>query len=203
MEKVFLYLNQGKFNNEMKPYHLHVTELSDILEAYKALGLPDMDDQEFRSLIFNPKELIFDKITGNKNLELNGHLIDKSKSIDMVARPDGYDQMEALILGFKQRINWSFYLNNSLLIDGEICVSPSVEEKIKENCSYYAKTEKQLRAYKFAKFVLDKSEELYGVGKMTNIGGVISELLPQGSHISPDKKVNICYDALPSFDFKL
>lgn len=198
MEKVLLQFDQNQFHDRVKKLSIYLPMLKDILSSYMALNIPgDLTELEFKSLVVDPSSFVFDKITEGKDVKLAGLNLNKEQAFSLLEKPAGYDSMLKLIETFKaSATNWNYYLEVSSINDGSICLCPNTVKKEKASCSIYARTEKQIRAFKFAQAVCEKATEIFGEGKISDLGAFIQKTVQPIYDSGADKSYKINYKGI-------
>ena len=72
------------------------TSIQNIVDQYQTLGIADLQPEELSKLFKTPDDLVFDKITGGQ-LVIGGAVLNKSKAMEIIEKPQGYDAFIALI----------------------------------------------------------------------------------------------------------
>jgi hypothetical protein len=119
---------------------------------------------------------MIDKITGGIDLMVGPFKMAKEKVLDTIEKPEGYNNFISFLNELKLKSNVEHCLLHIALTNRQIVLNPTVINKIKEQNTFYATTDKQLKAYEFSKAVLEKSNEIFGEGKI-HISDTLSTLI--------------------------
>ena len=171
-----IYFNETGFNQHIESESAFLCDFNSLLSAYNEMALPELTESEFLLLFSNDNSVMIDKITGGIDLMVGPFKVAKEKVLDTIEKPGGYNNFISLLNEMKQKSNHEYYLSTIALTAGEIVLNPTVINKIKEQYKFYATTDNQLKAYEFAKAVLEKSNEIFGEGKI-HISDTLSALI--------------------------
>ncbi len=193
---ILIHFNEQAFKNDVQANTRAVPYLQNLVEVYNALGLEKLKPKEFSRLLLNTEELIFDKLTGGKEVSIAGIKVHKKKALEILQKPDGY---EALLIAvnevletFKSGVPGSAIVLNSSSIshrfdvdeNANIILKQSYIDELERGHKRYAKSDKAKKLYEFANAIIKTCED-HGVMEMINhnpngIVGAIRDILEGG-----------------------
>ena len=180
MKKVKLSFREKQFNEEMETHSLLIPIFKEVLEAYNSMSLPALSDNEFKELFRQPQAVIYDKMTMSKPIEVEGIKIAKNKAFDLFEKPTGFENLIGKINAVNSQQNSGWHLANTNLKDGDVVLNSTVHEKLTERHTVYATNEHHLKAYNFAKGVIDSAIEQFGDANVDIVTLVSKFINPSG-----------------------
>jgi hypothetical protein len=178
MKPVLLFFDEQMFEERIAKIEPVLVPLNQILSAYNTMKFAPLTDSEFRHLIINPESVVFDKMNKEQPLTIGGFQVDKTKAMDILIKPDGYNEMINEIHLFKKSDqHWQHHLHKVDIIDGVVAISEDVVSKEKEASKIYAENEAQLKAFNFAKSIVDLAKNLWGDGYFKHMGMAVDKLI--------------------------
>lgn len=196
MDPILIFTDTTRFNDAIRQKSVHLADLNEILTDYAVLGLGALTGAEFQSLVRNPAETIFDKMTGGDPASINGLPICRTKAMELVIKPTGYDALSAIIESFKQhRPHWDSLLNNVDIVSGQVVLKASVITAETNLNKVYLTTDNEKKLYDFAQAVIAAAG--------THLGGVkynLSELIERTVYrnVNPVTTTGIDYKIKPT-----
>ena len=163
MAKTYLGTDPYQRRDGLERLQKWIPEFNEVLEAYKVLGLEDLSSAEFQPLLQSPKFVVFDKMTGGQPVSIAGLKVNKAKAMDILDKPDGYDELLELIEKYK--VEKSQFVNQASLVeivDGAVVPKQSAIDKAEEDAKRYAETSAQLKRLAFGQAVIAALQEIYG-----------------------------------------
>lgn len=172
-EPLLIYTNaleQQRYADSMQQAK---SELQTVIDAYDTLELEELQGNDLHRLFNDTDGLLFDKITGGE-VSIQGILLDRSKAMDVIAKPEGYQELINAIKYFIEKAKSGWPLNNQTLViypenvshyfildgDGLLQFSAKSSTLLNEAGKYYANTTKAKAIYDFVKAVGEKYFEL-------------------------------------------
>lgn len=203
MADVLIHTNNNEVSGVTAMYQQYKAAAQTVLDAYNSMELDALTAQELPLLFTDTKSLIFDKVTGGE-VSISGVKLDKSKAIEIIAKPTGYDELLASIDQFGEKCIVGFtdpYGNASLrtrkeqvaqfvTIDGNgvLVYTAYTQNQISKAGKYYAKSDRAKAEYEFAQAVANKFFELGldrycgqedKMGLHTTVGDAIESINPE------------------------
>lgn len=193
MEPVLMFTDTIQFNERIAQHSIHLGSLNAILAAYEVMRLPELNGEEFISLVQQPGTVVFEKMTNGGAAEIMGMQVDKEKAMELILKPDGYDEMYSLIQVYKQASNWSYHLHKVDLVNGEIVLHQSVIDSETKSSKVYAKTEKEKQLFQFVQGVIAAANEAFGEGCPYKLEELVQTTIktvarPTGTFLMPLEK---------------
>lgn len=165
-----------------------VNVIQPIVNLYATLGIALLNADDLQPLFKDPEGFVFDKMTGGA-LIVGGVETDRTKAIELLKKPDGYDSFIQLI---KEAIA---DLKGRLLFPGNYPVTPdnideyfelsentvvfkqSMKDKIEASCKRYATSDLAKNMLLFAQEIIEKHDDLE-LGDFTkNIGSGLKHVI--------------------------
>ncbi len=154
-----------------------------VIDLYNTTGLPPLAGDDLHGLFNDTEKFLYDKLTGNKQMHLKAgneaeanHLpINRSKAMEMLTKPTGYNELLAGIDLCSKKCLGGFAPNTPshvrfgvndvktlLVIDdkGALQFSDDVQKDIDRAGNVYANTDKGQAIYTFLQKVADAFKEL-------------------------------------------
>jgi len=163
-----------------------IPRIQNIVDLYDALGFDNLTPAEFPRLFNDLPRLVFEKTTGG-TLSIGGIPVNPAAAIQMIAKPEGYEALEAAIAQldadakadkFSASLDRKaqFYLPNItgyfvLEENNTVQLSPTLKTQLDRQFKWYATTEKQIGAVEVCKAAVAKFFEL---GLDTHFKGYIN-----------------------------
>lgn len=149
-----------------------VNVIQPIVNSYATLNIAVLNADDLQPLFKDPEGFIFDKMTGG-SLMLGGVEADRTKAIELLKKPEGYDNFVQLIkdaiADLKGRLlfpgNYPVTPDNIdsyFELDGEntVVFKQEMKDKIEAGCKRYAKSDLAKSMLEFAQEIIDKHDEL-------------------------------------------
>lgn len=174
------------------------TSIQNIVDQYQTLGIADLQPEELSKLFKTPDDLVFDKITGGQ-LVIGGAVLNKSKAMEIIEKPQGYDAFIALIKTTMQdlkdnllppgnypvneyNVDTYFELDNNL----EVSVKSELDTKLQKSFKRYAKSVQAKKMLELAQAIIAKYDEL-GIkdiiaSNSNSIGSIINEVVNRSTY---------------------
>jgi len=170
-----MYSNTSYSNDLTRQKSVYLSDFNEILNVYGTLELAVLTAAEFRSLVTNPKSVIFDKIGDGQTPTINGIPISRDKAIELVTMPDGFDALNQLIEGFKNsHSRWNEFLNDIDIVDGVVVLKQSVIDANVEAGKTYATTPNEKALFDFLTAVKTAASTYFGETK-ADLGILVSK----------------------------
>lgn len=201
MKGTLISFDERNYKTAKEDFESKTSLLQQIVAAYNVLNLPALSTQEFYSLILNPTEVVFDKMTGGEPVSIAGLHVDKKKAFELLIKPTGYDALLSTIESVFAQLKTNFWLfkntpvnkNNvsrffELDSDGNVSMISALDEQVKEYYTYYATSDAAKQANDFVNAFIKIWYE-YEVDKwgdratVESVGYFIDELLGQDSSL--------------------
>lgn len=177
MKKVLMFTDQDRLEGKIGSCEIYLSLFNDVLKGYLKLNFGPIDFLEFRELVADPECFIFDKMTGGEKIEIAGLKISKHKAIDLLEKPEGYEELIKSIEILKGANGFTFQqLNIHDLVKNEIVLSKDYIDNAKESANVYATNEKELALFEFLNRVMKDAVETFGEGSIS-INKLFSECL--------------------------
>jgi hypothetical protein len=150
---VLICSDQKKKNNISQEVNTIKTILTDIKSAYGALGLaPELTVSDITAMFNNPLEALYDKLTYGKTIAFDGLEIEKSKAMEFIKKPAGFNEFISFIEEKKrnlEHLKGMQDLRNTGLEDYEFVkgvpkLKPDSESALNQSCEYWATTQRQI-----------------------------------------------------------
>lgn len=209
MSDILISYDETNYLNEVARLEsIASTTLQPFINAYLALGVGTLLPTEFATLFQNPVDFIFNKMTGGV-LVISGIPIIKSKALEIIAKPVGYDNFLVLynttvnVLGQYKIMNLytpitpgniaTFYI---LTIGGQVQFNIAIEGTLQNSFKKYLTSDRAKVLYTFAQAILDSYNTLQ-INKFTpnemsgeSVGKFINELLITKSPLAIDLRID-------------
>lgn len=160
------------FNTHNKnKWNAAFAEVQNVLQLYRATGLPALQNDELGSLFTNTTELLYNKLAGG-----NAHLfttegsieVDKEAALGIIKKPEGFDELDEAITeyvgnGAKQyndgygNIGFAVHdLDKYFRLDdmGDLQFTEAHKAAMEEYGNQYIKTQRGLDVYKFTQDIV-------------------------------------------------
>lgn len=168
-----IQVGKNDYNNKRtyENWELAKKEVQEAVDSYNKLGYKSLTGDEFTLLFVHPAGLLYDKITGGKEIELGGLPVKKEKIFDIVNKPVGYDEMVKEVNDVTGRCYRGFSVNGEhetvaaftardiakyfQLIDGKtVAYTDKHEAFLADVGNVYATYEQPQAVYKFLQAVV-------------------------------------------------
>lgn len=175
MTPVLINTDSNYSNNLTRQRSVHLADLNEILSEYNSLSLEALTGIEFQNLIHNPKSVIFDKINDGTPILLGGVPISKTKALELVAMPQGFDAMNSLIESFKSnRPGWAPLLINTDIDETGVVLKQSVISADIAAGKTYATTDEEKALFDFLTAVVSAAKTHFGSNKKYDLGTLVT-----------------------------
>ena len=173
MEPILMDTDNAKYNEQIRLHSIYLGEYNAILAAYTALGIGDLTRDEFKKLVIDPAGLVFDKLTAGQPVVIGSLTLNRSKALEIMEKPAGYEELHGLIQQCKQtKRNFEWYLSLIDVVDGEIVLHQSVIDKETEASKVYAVTDDEIKTYEFLQEVITLAHAKFG-NKHVSLGNLL------------------------------
>ncbi len=199
MKKCCIHTDQQGFETACKKYENTLQVLQDIVDAYNAMNLGKLTTLEMDALFNDPKGFVFDKLTEGKEISIGGLTINRSKALDIMNPPDGFEAfMSALNIAEKQLPAQQISFNNpqqsyQISEDGEVEINDSLKEQIMNRFKSYLHTPRAEQKKSFIdaviKAFIENDMAKHYLGSQKTVGILVDELLIQDldkRHLKPN-----------------
>lgn len=182
MKPVLMFTEQDRLDRGIENHKIYFTPLNDVLNAYQKLQLGQIDYNDFKQLVADPECFIFDKMTGGEKMEINGFKVSKHKALDLLEKPEGYQNLIAAIEVLKVANGFTLQeLNIHDLVENQIVLSQAFIDKQTEAAKVYATNEKELKLFEFLNRVMKDAVKTFGEGGI-DINKLMSECVKNFAH---------------------
>lgn len=165
-----IYFNEVGYKNRIAHLEKSAQRLQEVVDCYHQLGLPPLKPQELVPLFTDIDSLFFDKMTDGKGLFIAGIRFNKSKALDIIEKPDGWQALIDLVNQYHQdrhRINRGLQLDEVHLFElnqGKVRVIPSIVKQTEEGASYFTQSQRGHDQLQALKKVLEGIHQLVELG---------------------------------------
>lgn len=162
---VLLSFDQNNYNRQSANLSKAAAYLQTAVTAYNGLNLPALTTADFYSICSDPIDLIFDKMTGGNPVLIGGLSVDKTNAINILAKPQGYDALLAILTGLPDYFmkNLIIALNPSIIPtafeldgNGNVIIIPAYDQALQESNKRYATSDKAIALYNLANSIVDQ-----------------------------------------------
>lgn len=168
MSEVLVHYNENQYFVQLEAVEDLGTQVLDpIVKRFNAMKIGDLESAELPKLFTALNDLLLDKVTAGKKLMIGDLQVDRSKAIDMIQKPSGFEELAATIELAKNTITESgtgVQPNHSILsvfelVEGGVIVKKSYSEKLRKENMHYAQTDAAKAALSFAEAVIKAAKE--------------------------------------------
>ena len=169
---ILLSFDTHKYQQEKRAYEQFIPEIQSVVDAFKALGLEDIKSEELGMLFIKTEELVFDKMTQQNTLSLNGMEVHKHEAMKLIKKPQGYENLLSLIKNTTARmenavqhtaidkfplshLNRTYELNSNC----EVILKASKNEELQEHNKKYAKSDKAKKLTELANVIIEECKD--------------------------------------------
>ncbi len=160
---VLIYFDQEGYNMKKSQLGIVAGYLQQAVTAYNTLGLSALNQADFIRLFNQPIDLIFDKMTGGNPVLIGGLPVDKSKAIEILAKPIGYDnlittinnviaQMKDAQNTYPSIIQYAFQLD----VSGNVVILATYDLSLQEQYKRYATSDTAIGLNTLALSIVDQ-----------------------------------------------
>lgn len=180
MEKL-LIIDQSHYREALKEIWGFVkSETQQVVDAYNAMGIGQLKNEDFKAMFLDTENLIFDRITGGQ-VAFGGVPVDRKKALELIEKPQNYQlfldaldkyekdaadpnkwtggsvgsfghQAARSIVFRMSDIDNYFDINDKT---GKVIYSPAHQLHLDEFGKIYAETEEAINTYLFFQDVVD------------------------------------------------
>lgn len=162
-QKVKIYFDKEKFNNDIERLENEKIKYQNTINRIVNLGLDiDFTHTDLKKLYQYPRLFFVEKIV-KEPLSIGGVEIDKNKAFDLLQLPK---ELHQIINEIKYSICPNF--NIFYLVNNEIKIKDEYKEKVKENYTLYAETERQKQVFNALTKIVEGYNELAKIRRHFN-----------------------------------
>lgn len=218
MNKVLLSFDESNFSIQKEGIENCLPEIQKAVNEFNAFGYEPLTNDELQRLFTETNDLFFDKITKGQPLSIGGLDIDKTKALEIIKKPTGFESLIKSIADatkalqdaatdyklqglkiFSIRTIQSFVELNA---ENIVVVKSGVLDELKKLNELYAQTPVAIKLHELAVLVAEKCKdaEIANVLKSNpdGISKVIKSLFKQHSFGSADVIIDV--DAIAKYN---
>lgn len=182
MKAVLLHFNERKFNEHLSTFEPALNALNLIYNgAFEVLHVTELSQKEFINLVNAPLETLFDILTQGKPVQIAGMELDKVKALELIKKPNGFDEFKSLIIDFRSTPHHAHVFNNIKIENSQVVLTDEFLKQEKRAFEIWASTDDSINAYKFASGIIELANNIFGEDKI-DINRLVSNFIESKSY---------------------
>lgn len=169
---VLINFDEHKYQSEKKGLESFIPQIQKAVNAFNSLGLESLKSHELEQLFIKTDELVFDKMTEQKPVIIEGKEVHKNKALELFKKPAGYEnlvstlQETVTIFGkaiennkLKRVTINQLYKIYELNKKGIVIFKTTKDDEIKEYYKKYAKTDRAKKLLELANVIIKECKD--------------------------------------------
>lgn len=142
--KTLLYTDEHNINANIQSIENAISVLNPYFNRYKDLGLTEMNTENFKEFIQNPKAFFVKTLSNGETLKIGQLELDPIKVYELFPLPDGVDDLVNDIENMKFEFsNYSYAIQHIIIQENKLVVNPNYVNEVTERNTFYAETPDQ------------------------------------------------------------
>ncbi|WP_028123276.1 hypothetical protein [Epilithonimonas tenax] len=150
MAKVLLWKDEVTIYRNIESVKGTIAGLKTFFERYKGLGLSDMQTEDLKDFINNPKNFFVKILTNGESLKIGQLELNPQKVYDLFPLPDGVNDLVVDINNFTAEYSYSgsysYNIQHIKIVENQLTVSNEYIDSQNEKMTYYTESEDQEKA---------------------------------------------------------